>query len=116
MPVLWLGHHMNSGCILLGDMNCGFGSLVRQLPARIRSTNLSDSVSITDLSYSILSDDIIAVNNNAELLFTICSENNLIVVNNLKSSDKHFPSNNTYKKKNTWISELDTCTISIICK
>ena len=36
-----------------------------------------------------------------------------MVFNNFITSDKHFICNNTYRKRDTWISELDTCIASL---
>ena len=104
-----LSSNVNKGFVIMGDMNCRFGGLVRDLPIRV----LPESASTADLSYPVLCDDTNATNNNAEVLFNRCSENNLVVVNNLKTHDKHFVSNKTYKKRDTWISELDTCVASV---
>lgn len=81
---------------------------MRHLPGRIRSAVLSESASAPDLSYIILWDNVNVANNNAEVLFMICSENGLVVVNNLRTSHKHFLGNKIYKKRKNWISELVT--------
>lgn len=38
--------------------------------------------------------------------------NNLLVINDLMTTSKHFLSDKTYRKKDTWTSELDTCITS----
>ena len=43
---------------------------------------------------------------------TVCMEQNLMVVNNLKHCEKYFKSNLTYRKRNNWISEIDVCIAS----
>lgn len=43
---------------------------------------------------------------------TICKDNDLLVINNLKTESKHFVSGKTYKKKDVWLSELDVVVAS----
>lgn len=52
------------------------------------------------------------MNDNAEFLSTICLENKLIVLNNLKTVNRHFLSSKAYRKRDVWISELDTCIVT----
>ena len=86
---------------------------MRYLPERVRSSNMCDFISVPEMSYPVLPEEVGVTNNNAEMVCTICSENNLLVINNLKTGDKHFLSNKTYKKRTNWVSELDTCIASV---
>ena len=42
----------------------------------------------------------------------LCVDNKMLVVNNLQTPTNYFKSNKTYKKRNNWISELDTVVVS----
>ena len=46
------------------------------------------------------------------MLSSICIDNDLSVINNLKTPDKYLKGNKTYRKGGSWISELDTCITS----
>ena len=87
-------------CLLIGDLNSRFGKGVRFL-------NTSNA-----LSYPYIPDDVTTPNDNAYVLTTICKDHDLVVINNLKTSSKHFASNKTYKQGNRWVSELDICVCS----
>ena len=43
---------------------------------------------------------------------SICVDNNLIVLNNIKTTNAHFPSQKTFKRRNQWVSEIDTIVTS----
>lgn len=43
---------------------------------------------------------------NANTMSTVCMEQDLLVVNDLKFNEKHYKSNLTYRKKDEWISEV----------
>ncbi len=92
--------------VIIGDMNARFGTAVRHLlPAGSKSK-------VDDLSYPLISDDVNVQNDNENILSTICSDNQLIVINNLKTRDRHFTGNKTFKRRGMWISEIDLCCIS----
>ena len=93
--------------VIMGDLNSRSGISVRNL------FPISDVGNSCHRSYPVINDSINACNTNAEILSTICKDNKLIVINNLKTPDYHFISNLTYKKRDTWISELDTCIVSL---
>ena len=99
-------NYMSRGYFLMGDMNCRFGNSVRDLLAHIKSSDLNQ------YTYPVVSDNVSVANDNAAIMSTICTDNDLLVVNNLRTFDKHFVSDKTYRKKGTWISELDTCIVS----
>ena len=46
-------------------------------------------------------------------MFNICSENDLVFDNYLKTVGRHFISENTYRKRDTWISQLNICVVSM---
>ena len=95
----------NNICII-GDMNARFGSTVSNLLSR------SSNPGIQACSYPVIEDDISSPNNSAFLLSSICVDNELVVLNNIKSSVHHFQSKKTFKRTNQWISEIDTCVVS----
>ena len=47
------------------------------------------------------------VNENGKCLLDVCRETNTAVVNNLKYDDKHFKTELSFRRKDTWISEPD---------
>ena len=51
-------------------------------------------------------------NENARKTLHLCCENNLLVLNNLKQKDTLYPGAMTYRRGNTWISELDICLLT----
>ena len=65
----------NTGVFIVGDMNAKFGSAVREI---LRNSSVPDM-----LSYPVIRDDTPTPNDNAEILQTICTDNDLLVVNNL---------------------------------
>lgn len=92
--------------IIMGDLNCKFGKYVRELPA------LSDIPNAHSYEYPILPDCVNNPNDNAYVLSTICIDNKLLVLNNLKLPTNYFRSEKTYRKGRNWISELDVCLVS----
>ena len=91
---------------IIGDLNARFGNSVRNIPSR--STNID----IQSCSYPIIPDDITSPNDSAYILSSICVDNNLIVLNNVKTAIAHFPSQKTFKSRNQWVSEIDTVVTS----
>lgn len=96
-----------SNDIIMGDMNARFGKSVRELLPVPQLNN------VCPLLYPVLSDDVNVPNDNAEILATICKDNKMVVINSLKTPQKHFISNKIYRKRGTLISELDTCIVSL---
>ena len=92
--------------VIIGDLNSRFGSSVRNLPIK---SEIPDSHLYT---YPAIPDDVPVANDNAYVLGTICSDNDLLVVNNLSTPSNFFRGGKTFKKKNLWISELDICLVS----
>ena len=88
--------------LIIGDMNARLGYSVRNIP--ISSNN---SV-IKRCTYPVIPDEIQNSNTNGHLLSSICTDNDLVVLNNIKSSFCHFPSKKTFRRNGKWISELDT--------
>ena len=90
----------------IGDLNARFGASIRDIP--LRST-LPD---INNCTYPNIPDNVPSPNDNAYILSTICVDNDLVVLNNLKTLSSHFPGQKTFKKRNQWISEIDTAIMS----
>ena len=91
------------GCVIVGDVNARLGKKLRDLPEFLNKDGLS---------YPSIPNPIQTPNGNANIIFSICCEENLAVVNNAKIGSKVFKSNLTYKKGNNWVSELDLCLVS----
>ena len=100
------GDSLRQECIVIGDMNARFGSLARDLPSLVE---LPESDNFT---YPDLPDDVRLPNDNAFILSSVCQASKLVLINNLKTSDKHFLSRKTYRKGEQWVSELDVCIVS----
>ena len=92
-----------SRCIIIGDVNARMGNKVRELPVHL---------DLRDLSYPTIPDPIANANINGNLIYSICCENKLLIVNNASINSKHFKSSLTYKQGRIWVSELDVCIIS----
>ncbi len=87
-------------CIIMGNMNSRFGQYVSELPARIGVPN-------ADMyTYVNITERIRHPNDNAYVLSTICIDNKILVVNNLKTPICYYQSDLTYRKDENWISEL----------
>ena len=80
--------------VIIGDLNSRFGSSVRNLPIK---SEIPDSHLYT---YPAIPDDVPVANDNAYVLGTICSDNDLLVVNNLSTPSTFFRGGKTFKKKN----------------
>lgn len=91
---------------IMGDLNARFGHFVRDIPklAELPNSGL--------YSYPSLPDPVRNPNDNAYIVSTICIESEILILNNLKTQDKHFVSNKTYCKGREWVSELDICAMS----
>ena len=90
-------------CIIVGDINARLGKKVRELP---------DDLDINELSYPTIPDPIQTANTNANIIYSMCCEEKLAIVNNAKIKNKHFNSKLTYKQGRIWTSELDLCIMS----
>ena len=97
----------NKFCVV-GDLNARFGTLARELPARVK---LPDSI---NYSYPYLPDDVRVPNDNALILTNTCMDAGMVLVNNLKTPTNHFCSDKTYRKGSEWVSEIDACTIKTV--
>ena len=64
----------------------------------VRNKGLSEALGLEQCSYPNVPDLIRTTNNNASALLGICIEGNLIMLNNLKTRDKHFPSKLTFRQ------------------
>ena len=74
--------------------------------------NLIKCLDSSEITYPMIYDDVNVPNDNDELLFTICADNDL-VLNNLLYDSKQFPGKKTFRKCNEWVSEIDTCVVSL---
>ena len=99
----------SNGCILVGDFNARFGSLIRDL---LTTYNVNDD-EYKDFSYLNISDPLTVPNDNANVLVGICKQSDLLLVNNLKTQQKTFSSALTYCQGVRWVSELDHCLASV---
>ena len=90
-------------CIIVGDINARLGKKLRELP---------DDLDINELSYPTIPDPIQTANANANIIYSMCCEEKLAIVNNAKIKNKHFNSKLTYKQGRIWTSELDLCIMS----
>lgn len=93
--------------VIIGDLNSRFGLSVRNLTVK---SEIPDSHLY---AYPLLPDDVSVANDNAYILGTICSDNDLLVLNNLSTPTKVFSGGKTFKRKNQWISELDVCLLTV---
>ena len=87
---------------IIGDLNVRFGASVRDL-----LINRVEAPKCRMYSYPTIPDDVRNPNDNAYILSTLCMNSNLLVINNLKTSTKHLFRGKTYRKKDSWISEVD---------
>ena len=90
-------------CVLVGDVNARLGKKIRELPVNL---------DIDGLSYPTIPDSIQVPNGNANIIFSMCCEEKLAVVNNAMIGNKCFDSKLTFKQRNNWTSELDLCLVS----
>lgn len=98
--------YMCNGYIMMGDMNARFGKRVREILPYVQEQESHP------YSYPHINDDVNVANDNAEVLSSICMNNKLLVLNNLKTCKNNFVSDKTYRKRDVWISELDVCIVS----
>ena len=90
-------------CVLVGDINARMGRKVIELP---------EHLDVNDLSYPTIPDTVQVPNGNANMTFSLCCDEKLVILNNAKLGTKRFNSNLTYKKGSVWTSELDLCLVS----
>ena len=76
----------NTKFCIIGDLNARFGTSVRNISLQSSNTD------IKECTYPHIPDDISTPNDNAYLLSTICVDHNLLVLNNVKTPTKYFPS------------------------
>ena len=74
---------------IIGDLNTRFGSIIQTMPAR------SNNPGIQSCSYPVIPDNIASPNDSAFILSSICIDNDLVVLNNVKTSYSHFQSQKT---------------------
>ena len=98
-----LCEELNLAPLIIGDLNCRFGKGVQML--------VSSSVKLPPgkFSYPSVPDDVRYPNENANCIAPICTDNGLLVVNNLREDETVHTSKLTFKRRNNWVSELDVC-------
>ena len=74
-----------------------FGESVRELKSCVKGVNS------TELKYPNIPDPVNRPADNAQVLNSICSEADLLVLNNLKVNEKHFKGSLTFRRGNEWI-------------
>ena len=89
--------------MIIGDLNARFGNMLQQLP---------NHLDLNTLSYPLIPDPTRTANNNAKMIFSICAEENLAVVNNAVIENQVYTSQLTYRQGNVWTSELDYVLVS----
>ncbi len=87
-----------SEVLVMGDLNARFGVSVRDILS-------NDTCGV--FTYPSVPDNVTNPNDNALILATMCKDNDLLLINNLKTDTKHFVSEKTYRKRDVWVSELD---------
>ena len=83
--------------IIAGDLNARFGSKIHEL------------ISDNGMSYSPVD---LGENDNGKAVLQVCKDQNLYVVNNIHTRNKHLKGDLTYRKRRKWISEVDICLVS----
>ncbi len=101
-----LSEFRHNGYVVVGDMNARFGKNVKELVVPLNALDRGN------LSYPVIDDDINVPNDNAILLSSVCTENSMVVVNNLKYEKKHFLGKKSFRRLGAWISEVDICMAS----
>ena len=92
------------GAIVLGDFNARLGQAVNCLLEGVNN----------DWKYNNIHDNIARPNTNGVKLLQLCSDLNCLIINNLETDKRTFPGSLTFRRKHTWISELDLCLTSAI--
>ena len=67
---------------IMGDLNARFGRRVREIPGR------SEIPQAHEYTYPVIPDDVNNPNDNSYILAALCSDNNMLVLNNLKYGEK----------------------------
>ena len=84
--------------VIVGDFNarCGDGvhELVHQTP---------------DMQYNVVDS---VINSNGRDVLQVCSDNKLLILNNLQTDKNLFEGGLTFRQKKKWVSELDLCLLS----
>ena len=57
----------------------------------------------------------ITVNSHGRTLLNMCHNNDMIIVNNLTHNGVHYNGNLSFKRRDTWLSEIDLCLSSFGC-
>ena len=84
--------------VVVGDFNARCGAGVHELVHRI-----------PELRYHVVDN---TLNSNGRDALQVCTDNKLLILNNLQSDDKFFQGGLTFRRKKKWVSELDLCMLS----
>ena len=90
--------HDNMKYVIVGDLNARVGAKVDEL------------VSHSNYQYATPKDPV--VNDNGRKLLPVCKDNDLVIVNNLKTPLNCFSGALTFRLRNNWTSQLDLCVTS----
>ena len=85
--------------VIVGDLNARVGAEVSDLVSRNMSYGYDNPV-----------DQV--TNDNGKKILAVCKDNELLIVNNLKTKYKYHHGALTFRLRNTWISQLDLCIAS----
>ena len=95
-------HTVNSSdVIIVGDFN-----------GRVGQPRLVDEAGCV-YQYDGVKD--MVVNSHGKTLVNICQNNDLVIVNNLLYGSEHFNGNLSFKRRDTWLSEIDLCLCKVSC-
>ena len=92
---------MNGRVIILGDFN-----------ARVGTPQVTMAHEMV-LEYVNVKDE--TVNPHGRDLLNICNDNNVLVANHLSCGDKTLGGNLSFRRGNTWLSEIDLCILKTDC-
>lgn len=84
----------NKEFVIIGDLNSRFGLSIRNLPVK---SEIPESHLYT---YPAIPDDVSVANDNAYILGKICSDNDLLVLNNLSTLQSHSEVGKLLRRKN----------------
>ena len=87
-------------CIILGDFNARVG-----VP--------SIEVGGVNMQYSNVKD--MTVNSHGRVIQNICNENEMVIVNHLKTNDTVYGGDLSFRSGNRWVSEIDLCIVKVGC-
>ena len=96
----------NCNYVVMGDLNSRFGASAREI---LFGSGIPDA---HKYEYPTFPDNVNAPNGNAYVISTLCIDNKMLAVNNLKTESTYYQSDMTFRKNGSWVSELDVCLAS----